>query len=146
MAAYLRPLPEFQQVAAGTCSVCHQDNGAGMPGVSSFMTEDSLRTLLEQNYAALPNRVVRPGESWPWYLMFSTPSCLSLRDSRFYLQRAHEAQLDILLRAWMINAGGAAVRQLDDGWTVVTEDGSCSAHFEHTVAITDDGPMVLTLE
>ena len=46
----------------------------------------------------------------------------------------------------MVNAGGAAVRQLDDGWTVVTEDGSCSAHFEHTVAITDDGPIVLTLE
>ena len=40
----------------------------------------------------------------------------------------------------MVNAGGAAVRQLDDGWTVVTADGSMSAHFEHTVAITDDGP------
>jgi hypothetical protein len=47
-----------QKMAAG------MPQGAGMPGVSSFMTEDSLRTLLEQNYAALPNRVVRPGESW----------------------------------------------------------------------------------
>lgn len=46
----------------------------------------------------------------------------------------------------MVNAGGAAVRQLDDGWTVVTADGSMSAHFEHTVAITDDGPFVLTVE
>jgi methionyl aminopeptidase len=46
----------------------------------------------------------------------------------------------------MVNAGGAAVRSLDDGWTVVTEDGSLSAHFEHTVAVTDDGPLVLTLE
>jgi len=46
----------------------------------------------------------------------------------------------------MVNAGGAAVRQLDDGWTVVTADGSMSAHFEHTVAITDDGPVVLTVE
>jgi methionyl aminopeptidase len=46
----------------------------------------------------------------------------------------------------MVNAGGAAVRQLDDGWTVVTADGSMSAHFEHTVAITDDGPLVLTVE
>jgi len=46
----------------------------------------------------------------------------------------------------MINAGGAAVRSLDDGWTVVTEDGGLSAHFEHTVAVTDDGPMILTLE
>jgi methionyl aminopeptidase len=46
----------------------------------------------------------------------------------------------------MVNAGRASVRQLDDGWTVVTADGSVSAHFEHTVAITDDGPMILTLE
>jgi len=46
----------------------------------------------------------------------------------------------------MVNAGGAAVRSLDDGWTVVTEDGSPSAHFEHTVAVTDDGPLILTLE
>lgn len=46
----------------------------------------------------------------------------------------------------MINAGRADVRSLDDGWTVVTADGSLSAHFEHTVAITADGPRVLTLE
>ena len=46
----------------------------------------------------------------------------------------------------MVNAGGADVRQLKDGWTVVTADGSLSAHFEHTVAITHDGPLVLTLE
>lgn len=46
----------------------------------------------------------------------------------------------------MINAGRADVRSLDDGWTVVTVDGSFSAHFEHTVAITENGPLVLTLE
>jgi methionyl aminopeptidase len=46
----------------------------------------------------------------------------------------------------MVNAGGPAVRQLADGWTVVTEDGALSAHFEHTVAITDDGPWILTEE
>jgi methionyl aminopeptidase len=44
----------------------------------------------------------------------------------------------------MINAGGADVRVLKDGWTAVTVDGSYSAHFEHTVAITKDGPLVLT--
>lgn len=46
----------------------------------------------------------------------------------------------------MINAGGAGVRQMDDGWTVVTADGKPSAHFEHTVAITAEGPWVLTVE
>jgi len=45
----------------------------------------------------------------------------------------------------MINEGGAAVRQLDDGWTVVTTDGKPSAHFEHTIAITVEGPDILTL-
>jgi methionyl aminopeptidase len=44
----------------------------------------------------------------------------------------------------MLNMGGAEVRVLDDDWTVVTADGSLSGHMEHTVAITDDGPRVLT--
>lgn len=46
----------------------------------------------------------------------------------------------------MVNAGAAAVESLSDGWTVVTKDQSLSAHFEHTVAVTEDGPLVLTLE
>ncbi|MBW8772044.1 MAG: type I methionyl aminopeptidase [Gemmatimonadetes bacterium] len=44
----------------------------------------------------------------------------------------------------MITAGDPATRTLDDKWTVVTLDGSLSAHFEHTVAITENGPVVLT--
>ncbi len=44
----------------------------------------------------------------------------------------------------MVNAGGSAVRILDDGWTAVTVDGSLSAHFEHSVAITRDGAIVLS--
>lgn len=44
----------------------------------------------------------------------------------------------------MVNAGTADVEVLDDGWTVVTADGSMSAHFEHTVLITDNGAEVLT--
>jgi methionyl aminopeptidase len=44
-----------------------------------------------------------------------------------------------------VNLGSPAVRMLDDGWTAVTVDGSLSAHWEHTVAITADGPRILTL-
>ena len=44
----------------------------------------------------------------------------------------------------MITAGRSDVELLDDGWTIRTEDGSLSAHFEHTVAITSDGPRILT--
>jgi methionyl aminopeptidase len=46
----------------------------------------------------------------------------------------------------MVTLGEPGTRELDDGWTVVTLDGSYAAHFEHTVAITEDGPWVLTAE
>jgi methionyl aminopeptidase len=42
--------------------------------------------------------------------------------------------------------GAPETRELDDGWTVVTLDGSYAAHFEHTVALTEDGPWVTTAE
>jgi methionyl aminopeptidase len=45
----------------------------------------------------------------------------------------------------MITEGTWRVRTLDDGWTVVTEDGKLAAHFEHTIAVTDEGPRILTL-
>jgi methionyl aminopeptidase len=45
----------------------------------------------------------------------------------------------------MVNAGTFDVEVLDDGWTVVTRDGSLSAHFEHTIAVTKDGPEILTV-
>jgi methionyl aminopeptidase len=44
----------------------------------------------------------------------------------------------------MVNAGGYQVKMLRDGWTVVTQDGSLSAHFEHTVLVTDGEPEILT--
>jgi methionyl aminopeptidase len=52
---------------------------------------------------------------------------------------------DVLAVEPMVCAGSADTRVLDDGWTVVTVDGSLAAHWEHTIAITDDGPQVLTL-
>jgi methionyl aminopeptidase len=45
----------------------------------------------------------------------------------------------------MVNLGGYHTRILSDGWTVVTADGSPSAHFEHTVLTTDKGPEILTI-
>jgi len=44
----------------------------------------------------------------------------------------------------MVNIGGYEVKTLEDGWTTVTKDGSLSAHFEHTIAITEDGPVILS--
>ena len=45
----------------------------------------------------------------------------------------------------MVNLGAADVLTLSDGWTVATADGRPSAHFEHTIAVTENGPEVLTL-
>ncbi len=45
----------------------------------------------------------------------------------------------------MVNMGKASVKVLADGWTAVTRDGSLSAHFEHTVAVTKQGPLIMTL-
>ena len=44
----------------------------------------------------------------------------------------------------MINIGGSDVKVMPDGWTVLTKDGSLSAHFEHTIVITPDGPQIMT--
>ena len=44
----------------------------------------------------------------------------------------------------MVNAGGAEIRMGDDGWAVYSADGSLAAHFEFTVAVTDEGPRILT--
>jgi methionyl aminopeptidase len=44
----------------------------------------------------------------------------------------------------MVNAGSHPIRVADDNWSVYSEDGSLAAHFEHTVAITADGPRILT--
>ena len=45
----------------------------------------------------------------------------------------------------MVNYGGSDVKILPDGWTVLTSDGSLSAHFEHTIVITNDGPKIMTV-
>ncbi|MGH3991322.1 MAG: type I methionyl aminopeptidase [Pseudonocardiaceae bacterium] len=46
----------------------------------------------------------------------------------------------------MLTAGSHLTEELDDGWTVVTQDGSRAAHWEHSIAVTEDGPLVLTVE
>lgn len=61
--------------------------------------------------------------------------------------RGHGARLRegmVLAIEPMVNSGKPEARVLDDKWTAVTADGSCSAHFEHCVAVTRDGPVILT--
>ena len=58
---------------------------------------------------------------------------------------ALEAGMVLAIEPMLLASGRDEVRELDDGWTIVTTDGSVAAHVEHTVAITDDGPQILTL-
>jgi methionyl aminopeptidase len=65
-----------------------------------------------------------------------------------YGRRGHGLRLRpglVLAIEPMFNAGSEEIRTLDDQWTIVTKDGSLSAHFEHTVAITEEGPEILTI-
>lgn len=64
-----------------------------------------------------------------------------------YGTRGHGARLRegmVIAIEPMVNAGTPGTRVLDDKWTAVTEDGSFSAHFEHCVAVTENGPLILT--
>jgi methionyl aminopeptidase len=61
-------------------------------------------------------------------------------NQRFKLKQGHVVAIEP-----MVNVGKAGTRTLGDGWTVVTVDGTRSAHFEHTIACTEDGPEVLTV-
>jgi methionyl aminopeptidase len=61
--------------------------------------------------------------------------------------RGHGARLRegmVLAIEPMVNLGKPGTRLLNDKWTAVTEDGTCSAHFEHCVAVTKNGPLILT--
>jgi methionyl aminopeptidase len=49
-----------------------------------------------------------------------------------------------LASSYMINAGGFEVVIREDGWTAVTKDRSLSAHFEHSIAVTENGPVILS--
>ncbi len=71
--------------------------------------------------------------------------------NRIWTDKSGARQKEVELKAGMVlaiepmvNVGSPVIKTLPDGWTVVTRDGSLAAHFEHTIAITADGPRVLT--
>ncbi len=77
----------------------------------------------------------------------SERSCTKSRRFRITERAVTEPRLRegmVLAIEPMVNFGKPGTRVLDDKWTAVTADGSCSAHFEHCVAVTKDGPMILT--
>lgn len=77
--------------------------------------------------------------------MHEAPQVPNYHDRRSVLSDDPVLQEGLVLAVEpMLNVGTEDVRTLDDRWTVVTKDGKLSAHFEHTVAVTADGPQILT--
>jgi methionyl aminopeptidase len=75
--------------------------------------------------------------------MHEAPEVPNYRTSR---GRRHRIRTGLVVAIEpMLTVGSPETEVLDDGWTVVTVDGGRAAHFEHTIAVTDDGPVVLTL-
>lgn len=77
--------------------------------------------------------------------MHEAPQVPNYVDSRFQDYRVVLRPGLVLAIEPMLNEGTDEVETLKDGWTVVTKDGRLSAHFEHTVAVTKNGPVILTL-
>ena len=71
-----------------------------------------------------------------------TRSSRRLTPQRLFLYRLGAPVAELVIRGWW--AMTRVTRVLGDGWTAVTRDGSLAAHFEHTVAVTSAGPLVLT--
>lgn len=77
----------------------------------------------------------------------SAPACMKRRRSRTTASPGHGPRLQknmTIAVEPMVNAGDYEVRVLDNGWTVVTADGSLSAHYENSLLVTDGEPEILT--
>ncbi|HEU4481400.1 MAG TPA: type I methionyl aminopeptidase [Actinomycetota bacterium] len=111
---------------------CHPGNRVGDIGYAVEQVVTPAGFSLVQEYAG--HGVGRSLHEEPWVPNYGPPG-----------RREKLVEGMTLAIEPMVNLGGAATKTLEDDWTVVTRDGSLSAHFEHTVAITSEGPEVLTL-
>ena len=116
------------------------------------VTRESLDRAIEQSPASAtasatfrrPSRNGLRRTAFRWcansWVTASEPRCTRNRRFRITVQPGHGPRLQegmVLAIEPMVNSGGPGVRVLDDEWTAVTADGSDSAHFEHTVAVTE---------
>ena len=115
-----------------------------VPGLFVFGSNDYFAPMLKNPAKYLTDSDHRShGKPLPWQDLraaFSERGWLDLTHTR---RQVEVAGLTIAIEP-MVNIGTEKTRTLGDKWTVVTADGKNSAHFEHTVAVTEDGPVVLT--
>ena len=115
-------------------------------GLKAARAGNHLNDIPRQSVLMLPNIIM--GLSATWLDMESALTFMRIRRSPNFPQKRRGVRLMpgmTLAVEPMINLGRADVAWLDDEWTVVTMDGSLSAHYENTILITDGDPEILTL-
>ena len=114
-------------------------------GVEQMRPATTSATSRRRSSARSRSRASR--SSAPWSATGSAATCTRTRRSPTSASPARARELEegmVLAIEPMVNAGGPLVRMGEDGWAVYSEDGSLAAHFEFTVAVTADGPRILT--
>lgn len=126
-----RLLAVTEQALAAAIAQCRPGNRLGDVGYAVEQIADRAGFGIVREYAG--HGVGRALHEEPWVPNYGPPG----------RREVLAAGMTVAIEP-MVNEGGDATKSLADGWTVVTADGTRSAHFEHTVAITDDGHSVLT--
>jgi methionyl aminopeptidase len=141
--AYTFPIGEISDDARRLLDVCQEALAAGIeqcrPGHRLGDISSAVQTVVESAGFSVVRSLVGHGVGRS---MHEDPQIPNFGEARTGRELSEGMTFAI---EPMINAGGADIVVHDDGWSISTKDSSLSAHFEHTVAITADGPRILTL-
>ncbi len=133
-----RIAPEIEQLLKVTEECLYKAIEQPVPGNFLSDVSGAVQKLAEANNYGIVREFCGPGIGRS---LHEDPPVL------YYVQNGKGPKIKpglVLAIEPMINLGTDKVRVLDDGWTVITADGKPSAHFEHTIAVTEDGPVILT--
>ena len=131
--------PEAQRLIAVTYQSLREGINAAQPGARLGEISHAIQTYAESHGYSVVRKYVGHGVGRDMHEEPQVPN-FGPPDRGPRLRRGMVLALEP-----MVNIGGYETKEHDDGWLVSTLDGSLSAHFEHTIAITDDGPEILTL-
>jgi len=140
--AYTFPVGEISTEAQHLLETCQASLAAGIeqarPGNRLSDISHAIQTVTEAGHCAIVRSLVGHGVG---RAMHEDPQIPNFGEPG----RGPELQVGMTLAIEpMINLGGAGIFVHDDQWSISTNDGSLSAHFEHSVAVTEEGPRILT--
>ncbi len=128
-----------QQLLDVTEQALHEGIAAAMPGNRVVDISRAIQTYVEGHGCSVVREFVGHGVGRSMHEDPQVPNYVESGRVSYRLKPGMTIAIEP-----MVNAGGPQVKVLKDGWTVVTEDGELSAHFEHTVLVTEQGPEILT--